>query len=285
MHILITWATWLIGSQLVHHELKRWNTVSILTTSPQKAQKMFWPQVEVVSRTNFHEKIEWVGVVIHLAWSSLMQFPWSKSVRKKIYKSRIKTTRRLVQSLPDSCHTFICASAVWYYPSHPTKLYSPDWKNKNPWSFLEKVCVDREAEAMRWKSESRRVVLLRSWTLIWKTLFSKIMNLQTKVLWWVILGDWKQRLSVCTLEDWILFYDTIISHPTVYWPVNMVSESLQYRTFIDRLAKRWNRTVSLRISAPLIRFFMWEFSMLVLSSIKAQPFKTTFKESWLIEET
>jgi NAD dependent epimerase/dehydratase family enzyme len=51
-------------------------------------------------------------VYIHLAGKSIISLPRNDKNKKDIWYSRIDTTKTLVEHMPDSCHTFVCASAT-----------------------------------------------------------------------------------------------------------------------------------------------------------------------------
>lgn len=129
MKVLITGATGLVGTALIHQLQKENISIHFLTTRANqldripKAKGFLWNPAN-----NELDPACWQGVshLIHLAGTSI-SIPWTASNRKKILESRVHSTHLLAQSLKTQKHalkTVVAASAVGIYPSSMTTQYS-----------------------------------------------------------------------------------------------------------------------------------------------------------------
>lgn len=277
MHILITWATGFIWSQLVHTLDNLHHTVTLVTRNKEKARHMFsskWITATYITREDIKAwilKESSIETVIHLAGAPITLFPWNKKNKDKIMLSRIETTKILVDHLPATCHSFLCGSATWYYPSHPTKLYTTKYINKKSESFLEKVCVTWESEAKKAQSETTRVVHLRTWIVLWPEKMDKMIRQATKWWWWVILWSGQQRMPTISLEERVATCLHVIENQSITWPINMVTKNLTHETYMREIAKELHRPVRWRIPEKILRYFWWEASELVVWSWCISP--------------
>jgi len=275
MKILLTWATGFIGKELWKSLLTQGHKLIVVSRNKAKASSIFGSAIQVLTREKINSiSLQWIECVIHLAWSSLSDFPRNKTKKAIMRDSRIDTTRFLVNSLPDSCHSFICGSAIGYYPTDPEWEFDIDFINTDPWSFLEQLCVDRESEANRAKTTKRRVVRLRTWIVIWPDKFDRLMRTTTKRIWGVILWSWEQRMSLITRDKRISNCIKIVNNLSIKGPVNMVHTHIRHEEYIINLAKELNRPVRPKIPSWIIKTLLWDASVLMLGSQKITP--TTF---------
>ncbi|MAC92097.1 MAG: NAD-dependent epimerase, partial [Flavobacteriaceae bacterium] len=101
MKLLITGATGLIGRKLTEKFLNEDFDINYLTTVKSKistiegAKGFYWnPSQDQIDSKCFSG----VDTIIHLAGSTVSK-RWSKSYKKKIYSSRIKSTQILLRGL------------------------------------------------------------------------------------------------------------------------------------------------------------------------------------------
>lgn len=164
--ILLTGATGFIGTLLRDQLLKEGHYLTIITRTPNryraekaKNQKFIsWDEESVL------EGIRDQDVVIHLAGESIAGGRWSDEVKKRIFDSRIQTTRKLVkafQSLGNDQRPklFISASAVGIYGDQGDTLLTES--SSRGTDFLSRVCVDWEAEALQAEALGIRVAIPR----------------------------------------------------------------------------------------------------------------------------
>jgi len=99
--------------------------------------------------------------VVHLAGEPIAQ-RWTAAAKKRIYDSRVESTRRLVKVLSTQAprpRVLVCASAVGIYGSRDDEILTE--KSKPGVGFLPGVVKDWEAAARLAELEGVRVINLR----------------------------------------------------------------------------------------------------------------------------
>lgn len=163
MKLVITGATGFIGPTLVHHYNRTGYQVSILTRS------MMTTKTKTVSYVNWdpsvpgdwEKEIDGADVVINLAGESVAQ-KWNDQVKESILKSRVQSTRALVQAIEKAAHkpkVFVNASAVGYYGDRDGD--DLDENSTKGEGFLSDVCAQWEAEARKAEDFGVRTAIVR----------------------------------------------------------------------------------------------------------------------------
>jgi hypothetical protein len=143
--------------------------VVVFSRSPQTARRAVPGAAEYVEWDYSSLQGSWVGAlsgaygVIHLAGASLFGSRWSESYKKKLYDSRIESTRALVQAMEHMetrPRVFVSGSAVGYYGHRGDTVLDEDATPGD--DFLAQLCVDWEREALRAEELGIRTVLLRT---------------------------------------------------------------------------------------------------------------------------
>jgi len=267
MKIAITGATWLIGRALLKHWESRKEEVIIVSRSQKKAQRIVGDWWSIVERSQLTKDcLDAIEICIHLSGKKITSFPRNTKNKKEIRDSRIETTKKLVSLLPDSCHTFICASAVWYYPSSKDFIYDEKYVNTHPQWFMQKLCIEREKQALKATKKTRRVVMLRTWLVIWKGTFEERLKKLPFAFFRIVAWDGEQRMPLIDKEERVEKLDDILCHSHISGPVNMIWCNRKYKDFIKDLCwKKWEERL-IKIAPVIIRFFLGAYSSLILSS-------------------
>ncbi len=166
MKVLITGATGLIGSELVHQCLERGIAVHYLTTRKSKIKKepnfsgFLWnPEKNEIDDTCF----EGVSAIINLAGASISK-RWSSSYKKVIVSSRINTLQTLHKALKkrdtSTIKHFVSASAIGIYPDSLTHNYDENHTVVDA-SFLGDVVQAWENEIETFKEFDFTVAMIR----------------------------------------------------------------------------------------------------------------------------
>jgi uncharacterized protein (TIGR01777 family) len=148
MRIALTGATGFIGSGL-RKTLER-NHYEVLPVSRQDFDS---PVLK--------EKLECCEGVIHVAGESIGGI-WTPAKRKRIFESRVNTTRKLVETiieLKDPVSFFISISGVGIYDTDHVQMERSAWFADD---FLAHVIREWEGQANRLLLENVRVVIVRS---------------------------------------------------------------------------------------------------------------------------
>ncbi|MEM9345048.1 MAG: TIGR01777 family oxidoreductase [Planctomycetota bacterium] len=197
--------------------------------------------------------------VVHLAGENIMG-RWTKEKKKRIYDSRIDSTRGLAQTLAgikDGPRTLIVASASGYYGynGHDTPRTEDDPPGDG---FLAEVCVDWEAAADPAREAGIRVVHPR----IGIVLSPYGGALQQMLPPFKLglggpIGNGEQMMSWVALHDLIRILIYCIDTPAISGPVNAVApDPVSNREFTKALGRVIKRPTVLPVPrfAPKLLF-------------------------------
>ncbi len=115
------------------------------------------------------EAFDGVDAVINLMGENIGGKKWDESQKKKIYDSRINSTRNLVdaiKALSKKPKALINASAVGIYGNRGDETLDENATSGS--DFLAGVCKDWEAEAIKARDMKIRVVLMRTGVVLGK---------------------------------------------------------------------------------------------------------------------
>jgi uncharacterized protein (TIGR01777 family) len=192
---------------------------------------------------------------------------WSKEKKQQIYDSRIVSTKNIVRLFEDIAYrpeVFINASAVGIYGNRGGEELieiSPIGHG-----FLSRVTRDWEDEAKKAERYGMRVVLMRQGIVIGKGggyLKGLEWFLKLKVL--PQFGDGENWFSWIHIHDLVRVYETIILHPDIRGPVNVVSpDTIRARDMIRVFSKiyglKYTPNIPSWLTAPLMGGFEREMS-------------------------
>lgn len=190
--------------------------------------------------------------VINLAGRNIFSKRWTKKEKKKLYNSRIETTKTLVRcmnKLENGPEVFISASAVGYYGINAQNVdeNSPCGKD-----FLAKLCEDWEQASHEYTKG--RVVNPRFAVILSKDggFLQRIIKL-TKFGFLSVFGKGNQLMNFISIDDVAKVIHRSIEDSELQGPINMCfSSSIPQKTAFEVIAKRFNRR--LRFSIP--KFFV-----------------------------
>jgi uncharacterized protein (TIGR01777 family) len=166
MKIIITGATGFIGKALVSELLAQKHTVVLLTRDGKKYKSLPAHGIEIVEWNtdqfgDWCKAVNGADAVIHLAGEPIMAKRWSHSQKEILRKSRINSTRLLVQAIENAAQkpkVMICASAVGFYGATQNQVTESSPAGSG---FLAQLCMDWEKEAQKVEALGVRVVNVR----------------------------------------------------------------------------------------------------------------------------
>lgn len=272
---LITGATGFIGSRLCKEILQDGHKIIALTR-----QK---------NLPSYHQNLKYINdlaevdfdfdIVINLAGSPIA-VRWTNCAREQIYNSRIDITKQIVEKILASKkppQLFISGSAIGYYGTSSSIIFSENSQPTNQNLFSQKLCRDWENIANQAQSKTR-VVLLRTSVVVGKNggIIKKLL-LPFKMGLGGNMGSGLQDMSWIHLDDVIGAINHIINNYSLQGGINIVSPKITTnQEFSQKLAKSLNRPCFFDMPAPIVKIVFGEMGEeLLLSSQKIAPLKLT----------
>ncbi|MFA5455296.1 MAG: TIGR01777 family oxidoreductase [Sulfurimonas sp.] len=219
-------------------------------------------------------QIDKCDILINLSGTTILA-PWSDEYKKKLYSSRIDTTKKLVDAIAvckEKPKLFLSSSAVGIYKSN---IAHDDNSQKYDDDFLSSLCRDWEAEAKKAEAFDVRVVQMR-----FGVIFSKDGGAMSKILppfkmgVGGKLGRGDQMVSWIHIEDLLRAILFIIKTPAINGSVNFTSPypiSNIEQTYI--LGEVLNRPTFFGVPAFMIKLVFGEGARVILDSKEVYPTK------------
>lgn len=217
-------------------------------------------------------------VIINLCGETIGQ-RWSKSAKKRIYESRIHTTRLLVQKvieLKNLPKVFINASSSGGYEKSnaPATEYAHLTLNNE---FLKRVIIDWEAATLPLDPLGIRRINLRFGHILSKRggLLGKILPI-FKLGLGGYQGSGEQLISWIDIDDAARAIDFCIHNTNIQGPVNLVApEVVTNKCFYKMLGKKIHYPVAFRLPSWFLKLiFGREFAQeIMLNDYNASPKK------------
>lgn len=276
MTVLITGATGFIGGFLRTRLLEEGHRIIVVSRNPQKYQSeraenqsfISWEMIDLV------EAMKESDVVINLAGESIFGQRWTDDVKKRLYDSRVDSTKALVQAISqveDKPSLMISASAVGIYGDGENQLLNENSRFGD--DFLAKICVAWEEEALKVRELGVRLAIPR----IGIVLHPEDGALQKMILPFKLfaggpIGDGQQFVP------WVHMHDAInaLLHPIEYTdfegaynvcaPESVTNEALSFQ-----IGRTLNRPSWINAPKFALNLILGEAAQPVLSSLRVLP--------------
>lgn len=269
-HVLLTGGTGFVGRRLQGGLVASGHMLSVVTRHPERhrtaragVEYQSWPPD--LSRQQ---------AVVHLAGEPLFARRWNADVKHEIRRSRVETTRALVEAMAASAQrpeVLVCASAVgWYGDRGDEQL---DERSGPGQGFLAEVCQAWEAEAVRAEAFGVRVVRLR----IGVVLGPGGGALQRMLLPFKLgaggpIGSGQQWFSWIHARDLVDLIVRAVDDPALAGALNAVApEPVTNRDFARALGRALHRPAVLPTPAFALRLALGEVTDVLLESQRCLP--------------
>ena len=277
MNVFITGGTGFLGAAITEKLLAEGHLVTILSRSRQNRTAragLSYTEGNPTRSGSWQEEIGEHDVVINLAGASIFR-TWNAKNKEAIYKSRIRTTRNIVDAIAK--HTgkeiiLLSGSAVGYYGFKDDEELDESGMPGD--DFLATVVKDWESEAIRAEKNGARVVLCRIGVILGKDggALSKMLS----VFKWGIgspLGSGSQWFSWVSLLDLVNMFLFLMENESISGPVNCTSPNpVTNRQMTKALGKALHRPVILpSVPAFMIKGVLGEFSDVFVKGQKVIP--------------
>lgn len=275
MNILITGGTGFIGTGVREYFLRKGHFLTIITRSPETYEGETAENQSFISwESDLVAAMEQADVVVNLVGESIFGKLWTDSVKKKLYSSRIDTTRQLVEAIEKANkrpQLFISTSGVNYYGDRGDEILDEEEPPGD--TFLPQLCADWEAAAEPVKGLGVRLVIFRNGIVLEKGggAFQYMLPVFKLGLGGAIGSGrhyfpWIHLLDVCRAIEFA------IGHDGLEGPCNLVSPDLvTMKEFVDTLGEVLNRPTFFRVPEFAVKLVLGEASEPLLESLRAQP--------------
>ncbi|GAA0450579.1 TIGR01777 family oxidoreductase [Alkalibacillus silvisoli] len=276
MKIVIAGGTGFIGRHLVDYFTSKDDEITILTRNPHQYHEE--PNVNYVKWLSAGSQPELeignADVFINLAGESLNSGRWNTERKSRILQSRITTTRefiRIMGALNHKPHTYINASAIGFYGTSTTEMFTENTVNSG-YDFLAEVCNIWEQEADEAKQLGIRTIKARLGLILARKAGAlPKMTLPYQMFAGGKLGHGEQWISWIHIDDVVKMMDWIINN-NIEDVVNITAPNpKRNKEFGTTLAKTLKRPNWLPAPAFLIKTVLGEMSLLLLEGQYVYP--------------
>lgn len=277
--IILTGATGFIGKNLAQVLHDKNFSLVIVSRNTEKAKNVVpfgenfisWKDIfkpEIITHFENSESI------IHLAGENIFARRWNEKHKKRIYESRIESTKiivELINKLKNKPESFICASATGYYGfSSDDEIFTLTSPPGN--DFLAKVVTDWEKASAEADNSGIRRVNIRTGIVLDKSggILKKLTPV-FKLYMGAIIGSGRQWLPVISLDDLVKLYLKTLENKSISGQINAVSKSITMKEFCKNLGKELNRPVLFRIPEFMLKIVLGEGARYILKGTRTEP--------------
>ena len=279
MKIFITGGSGFVGTALSRSLLSRGHEVTAANRSIEGVlavdDRIRLIKADTTVRGMWQDELGRHDAVVNLAGASVFQ-RWTKRIKNEILRSRVDTTRNIVEAIGKSGRKIdlFSTSAVGYYGFRGDEEI--DETTGAGADFLARVCVAWEDEAARAGAYGSRVTLCRFGVVLGKNggALEQLAS-QFKRYMGGVLGSGEQWFSWIHMEDLIGMFHFLLENTDVSGPVNFTSpQPVTNRELTGALSRAVNKPVILP-PAPgfALRILLGEFGDFLLRGQRVIPAK------------
>jgi uncharacterized protein len=232
---------------------------------------------------NIEDKIRNCSIVINLVGESIAGL-WTKKKRKKIYESRVLTTKKLIGAINtagNEVKLLIQVSGVGIYDNQ--NLHTEESKLYDK-GFLSQVILDWEGELVNLERPGLRVVILRLGVVLDKSGgFLKQLLYPLKAGIGIGIRS-EEYFPYIALEDLMRIFVFCLESKSLNGIVNVTAPALtKINHFFREVARIKKCRVMIWFNSSFIRFFMGEAAGLVTNGQRVIPQKL-LSEGYVFKE-
>ena len=210
MKFLITGGTGLIGKSIVQLLIEKNHHINVLSRKRgEDTKQVRYYQWSPKNQTIDFTCIDDVDVIINLAGENIFGL-WTKSKKKKILESRVKSLqllKKLIKNRPNNVNQIISASAIGIFPNSQEIIFDENSTQKGN-TFLANVVKEWEREIESLKAFKINITTVRIGMVFCELGgIIKVLRLISKSRFLSFIGNGDQKISWIHLNDLTeLFY-------------------------------------------------------------------------------
>ena len=258
MKFLITGGTGLIGKSIVQLLIEKNHHINVLSRKRgEDTKQVRYYQWSPKNQTIDFTCIDDVDVIINLAGENIFGL-WTKSKKKKILESRVKSIqllKKLIKNRPNNVRQIISASAIGIFPNSQEIIFDENSTQKGN-TFLANVVKEWEREIESLKAFKINVTTVRIGMVFCELGgIIKVLRLISKSRFLSFIGNGDQKISWIHLNDLTeLFYK--ISQKNYNGLIHAVNNNpTTMLDLITNLTNKYKLKVKLFIPAIILKSF------------------------------
>lgn len=258
MKFLITGGTGLIGKSIVQLLIEKNHHINVLSRKRgEDTKQVRYYQWSPKNQTIDFTCIDDVDVIINLAGENIFGL-WTKSKKKKILESRVKSLqllKKLIKNRPNNVKQIISASAIGIFPNSQEIIFDENSTQKGN-TFLANVVKEWEREIESLKAFKINVTTVRIGMVFCELGgIIKVLRLISKSRFLSFIGNGDQKISWIHLNDLTeLFYK--ISQKNYHGLIHAVNNNpTTMLDLITNLTNKYKLKVKLFIPAIILKSF------------------------------
>ncbi len=275
MKVTIAGGTGYVGRHVTQALVERGYTIHILSSKTAVGKRDTEHITYVIADTTMPGKwqdcVADSDIVINLAGRSVFHL-WSSSYKKKMYSSRIDTTRNIVDVLDgNKTSVLLNASAAGYYGNSGEKECIESDRPDD--DFLADICSAWENEAFSAERKGVRVVAMRFGIVLGRD-GGAFATMKTPFLFGGggPIGNGKQYFPWIHMNDLVAAMLFLFDNGAVHGPCNFVApETVRQKEFAKALGTALKRPAVIPAPAFLLRVVLGEFGSSLLGGQKVIP--------------
>ena len=258
MKFLITGGTGLIGKSIVQLLIEKNHHINVLSRKRgEDTKQVRYYQWSPKNQTIDFTCIDDVDVIINLAGENIFGL-WTKSKKKKILESRVKSLqllKKLIKNRPNNVKQIISASAIGIFPNSQEIIFDENSTQKGN-TFLANVVKEWEREIESLKAFKINVTTVRiGMVFCERGGIIKVLRLISKSRFLSFIGNGDQKISWIHLNDLTeLFYN--ISQKNYNGLIHAVNNNpTTMLDLITNLTNKYRLKVKLFIPGLILKSF------------------------------
>lgn len=276
-HIFLTGATGFVGNELRPLLLRNRYKLTVVTRSPDKYRSEEASNQQFISwDDDWGAELAKSDAVINLSGEPLFGQRWTSNVKKRIYDSRVLTTRNLVNKMgeiDDPPSVLVSASGVGYYGDTGDQWIGEQLDPGD--DFLADVCKDWENEARQAELYGVRVVNPRiGIALEYDGGALAQMKLPFNLMGGGPIGSGQQYMPWIHRTDLCRSIHFSLENSNLQGPYNASApEPVTMNEFAKALGKAMGRPSWFKVPEFALKMALGEAAQPVLQSNRAYPYK------------